>query len=220
MIEKLPHILLGIFLIFWVWSFQGTGNVFNWVLENTLTIVLMIYLIGFFRVHRFSNVSYVLIFIYMLLHLYGARYTYAETPAGFWLQNIFGWSRNNYDRVVHFCFGLLLAYPWRELFLKFVKVPKAFCWLLPAEVTLSFAAIYELVEWLVADKFFPEQGIAYLGAQGDVWDAQKDMGLAVMGAVIALVITFIFETVFARFHLLTDRIKKAVILFPARRRMV
>ena len=93
--------------------------------------------------------------------------------------------RNHYDRIVHFSFGFLLAYPMRELFLVALKWPPWVAWVLPIELTMSVSALYELVEWGVADVFFPAQGAAFLGTQGDVWDAQKDIMLAFTGAVLA-----------------------------------
>jgi putative membrane protein len=107
---------------------------------------------------------------------------------GFWLQDQFHWSRNHYDRIVHFSFGFLLAYPMRELFLRWLKYPRWVAWMLPIEITMSISAFYELIEWAVADVFFPSQGDAYLGTQGDIWDAQKDIFLAFSGAIIATTI--------------------------------
>ena len=96
--------------------------------------------------------------------------------------------RNHYDRIVHFSFGFLLAYPMRELFLMWLKFPAWVSWALPIEITLSVSGLYELVEWAVADIFFPAQGDAYLGTQGDIWDAQKDMFMATLGAILATTI--------------------------------
>jgi putative membrane protein len=120
--------------------------------------------------------------------VYGSKYTYAENPFGFWLQDQFDWSRNHYDRIVHFGFGFLLAYPMREMFLSWMRFPRWVSWLLPIEITLSISAFYELLEWGVADVFFPAQGDAYLGTQGDIWDAQKDVFLAFTGALLATTI--------------------------------
>ena len=114
--------------------------------------------------------------------------TYALNPFGFWLQNLFGFERNPYDRIVHFSFGFMLAYPMRDFFLNRMKFPNWVGWLLPVEITLSFSCLYELIEWGVADLFFPEQGHAYLGSQGDVWDAQEDMFMAFCGAVLITLI--------------------------------
>lgn len=142
-----------------------------------------------------------LIAIYLCLHVYGSKYTYAENPFGYWLKDQFHTSRNHYDRIVHFSFGFLLAYPMRELFLSWLKYPKLVAWILPIEITLSISAFYELIEWAVADLFFPAQGDAYLGTQGDIWDAQKDIFLAFAGAIIATTIVSIVKKLFRVYEL-------------------
>ncbi|MBK6369603.1 MAG: DUF2238 domain-containing protein [Flavobacteriales bacterium] len=141
-----------------------------------------------YRKFRFSDLSYTLMFVYILLHIYGAMYTYAENPFGYWLQDRMQGDRNHYDRIVHFSFVFLLAYPMRDYFKNHFGWPIWVCWVLPVEITLSFSGAYELIEWAVADVFFPAQGAAYLGSQGDVWDAQKDMGLAFTGAILSMVL--------------------------------
>lgn len=177
-----------IFLALWASSLIGTTDISNWLLENTLVFIALFAMILTFRKHQFSDLSYLLICIYLCLHVYGSKYTYAENPLGFWLQDQFDWSRNHYDRIVHFSFGFLLAYPMREMFLSWLKFPRWVAWSLPIEITLSISAFYELIEWGVADILFPEQGPAYLGTQGDVWDAQKDVFLAFLGAILATTI--------------------------------
>lgn len=181
----------------WLWLFSlavitigsltliGTSDLNNWILENILTFVLLSILIFSYKKYQFSDLSYLLICIFLCMHLYGSQYTYAENPFGYWLKDIFETQRNHYDRIVHFSFGFLLAYPMREFFLRWMKYPKMVAWLLPIEIVLSMSGFYELVEWAVADILFPEQGVAYLGTQGDMWDAQKDIFLAFSGAIIA-----------------------------------
>lgn len=187
---------LLIFSIIWISTLVGTTDFNNWILENTLVILFLIFLITTYRIYQFSDLSYLLICIYLCLHVYGSKYTYAENPFGYWLQDTFNMSRNHYDRIVHFSFGFLLAYPMREVFLSWLKFPVWVSWALPIEITLSVSGLYELIEWAVADVFFTAQGDAYLGTQGDVWDAQKDMFLATMGAIIATTIVSIIKTSF------------------------
>lgn len=175
----------SLFMIVWLNSLVGTTDISNWLLENLLTFLFISFLFLSYKRYQFSDVSYILIFIYLCLHVYGSKYTYAENPFGYWLKDEFGFARNHYDRIVHFCFGFLLAYPMREMFQKWFKFPVRLAWALPIEVTLSIGALYELIEWGVADIFFTEQGDAYLGLQGDIWDAQKDIFLAFSGAVLA-----------------------------------
>lgn len=178
----------AIFLTVWVSTAIGTSDVINWLLENFLVILFLGFLIATFRKYQFSDLTYLLICVYLCLHVYGSKYTYAENPFGYWLQEVMGWERNHYDRIVHFSFGFLLAYPMREMFLRWFAYPSWVAWLLPIEITLSISAFYELIEWAVADVFFPAQGMAYLGTQGDVWDAQKDIFLATLGAILATTI--------------------------------
>jgi putative membrane protein len=177
-----------VFLSIWLSTFLGTTDMKNWFLENTLTFIFSFFLISTFKKFQFSDVSYLLICVYLCLHVYGSKYTYAENPFGYWLKDQFHLHRNHYDRIVHFSFGFLLAYPMREMFLKWLKYPTWVAWLLPIEITLSISAFYELIEWAVADVFFPAQGDAYLGTQGDIWDSQKDVFLAFSGAIIATTI--------------------------------
>jgi putative membrane protein len=177
-----------VFFIVWLSTLIGTTDIKNWMMENTLVVLFLIFLLTFYKKHQFSDLSYLLIVIYLCLHVYGSKYDYAHNPFGAWLQNIFHTQRNFYDRIVHFSFGFLLAYPMREVFIKYFKFPTWVGWSLPIEITLSISGLYELIEWAVADVFFPAQGDAYLGSQGDIWDAQKDMFLATIGAIIATTI--------------------------------
>ena len=183
----------AVFLIFWASTLVGTSDLANWFLENALVFIFLIVLTATYKKLKFSDLSYLMIVVYLLLHVYGAKYTYAENPFGYWLQDTFETSRNHYDRIVHFSFGFLLAYPMRELFIIGFKFPTWVGWLLPIEITLSVSGFYELIEWGVADILFKEQGVAYLGTQGDVWDAQKDIFLAFCGAIIATTIVSIIK---------------------------
>jgi putative membrane protein len=185
-----------VFLGFWLSSFIGTTDIPNWLLENTLVFVFLLFLIGTYNKFKFSDLSYLLICIYLCLHVYGSKYTYADNPFGFWLQDFFDLSRNHYDRIVHFSFGFLLAYAMREMFLKWLNYPRWVAWLLPIELTLSISGLYELIEWAVADLFFKAQGDAYLGTQGDIWDAQKDIFLAFFGAILATTIVSMVKKIF------------------------
>jgi putative membrane protein len=187
---------IGVFAFVWSNSLIGTTDTANWLLENTLSFIFVAFLVITFRKHQFSDLSYLLVCIYLCLHVYGSKYTYAENPFGYWLKDVLHLSRNHYDRIVHFCFGFLLAYPMREMFLKWLKYPKWVAWLVPIEITLSISAFYELIEWAVADLFFTEHGDAYLGTQGDIWDAQKDIFVAFCGAIIATTIVSLVKKIF------------------------
>jgi putative membrane protein len=186
--NKLLLICTALFSILWISTLIGTSDIKNWFLENALVFVCIGLLAFTYKKHQFSDLSYLLLFIYLCLHIYGAMYTYAENPFGYWLKDTFNMERNHYDRIVHFSFGFLLAYPMREVFISWLQFPAWVGWALPIEITLSISGLYELVEWAVADLLFPEQGAAYLGSQGDIWDAQKDMFLATLGAILATTI--------------------------------
>jgi putative membrane protein len=189
-------LFLVVFVCIWISTFIGTTDMSNWLLENTLVFLFLPFLIFTYKKYQFSDTSYLLLCIYLCLHVYGSKYTYAENPFGYWLQEVFHSSRNHYDRIVHFSFGFLLAYPMREMFLRGLQYPKWVAWLLPIEITLSISGFYELIEWAVADVFFKAQGDAYLGTQGDIWDAQKDIFLAFSGAILATTIVTLVKRIF------------------------
>ncbi len=180
--------MTGLFFLLWASTYTGTTDRSNWLLENALVFIALIVLVSSYKRMKFSDLSYLLAFIFLCLHVYGSQYTYAANPFGFWLMERLDLDRNHYDRIVHFSFGFLLAYPMRELFLVALKYPVWVAWLLPIEITMSMSAVYELIEWGVADVFFPAQGGTYLGAQGDIWDAQKDIMLAFSGSILATTI--------------------------------
>ncbi|MCU0421815.1 MAG: DUF2238 domain-containing protein [Bacteroidia bacterium] len=196
--NPLLKIYLVLFFITWIYTFLFTTDKANWWTENALTIIFLAGLTLTYPKFKFSDLSYTMIFIYIMLHIYGAMYTYAENPFGYWLKDLLSLQRNQYDRIVHFSFGFLLAYPMRDYFKNWFDWPVWVCWVLPVEITMSFSGAYELIEWLVAEVFFPAQGPAYLGSQGDPWDAQKDMALAFSGAVIILFVTARLKPLFSK----------------------
>jgi len=163
----------------------------DWLLENLLVFLWGAILIATYRYIQFSNLSYALFTLFLSLHLVGAHYTYSLTPFGYWMQDWFGFARNHYDRLVHFSFGLLLAFPFRELLLRTSGIKRSWSYLMSVVVVLAFSAFYEMLEGIVADIVSPELGSAYLGTQGDQWDAQKDSFMAFSGAVVAMVITWV-----------------------------
>jgi putative membrane protein len=170
-----------------VWSWAAIHPVFphDWLLENVLVFIFVPLVLLTGAYFRLSNVSYTLITIFMILHVIGSHYTYERVPFGYTLQHWLGAERNMYDRLVHFSFGFLLAYPIREMFMRVSGARGVWSYFLPFDVTMSFSAIYEIIEWQSA-KDASAAGIAFLGAQGDIWDAQKDMTMAGLGAVIAM----------------------------------
>lgn len=172
----------------------------DWMLENVLVVLLVGVLCATYRRIPFSLVSYTLIFIFLCVHEVGAHYTYVEVPYDEWftslwgtsLNSILGWERNNFDRIVHFLYGLLLAYPIRELFLRATAIRGFLSFFLPLDLTMSSSLAFEFFEWGAAAWFGGDLGMAYLGTQGDEWDAHKDMALASLGALTAMLVTMLW----------------------------
>ena len=198
-----PYWLLGLFALwFGAWAIRPPhpGDFF---LEHVFTVAFIIFICWNHFHFRLSNLSYTMIFVFMCLHVVGAHYTYSEVPYDEWLralgrligiddfslQRLFGFERNHYDRLVHFSFGLTMAYPVRELFIRVVRVHGFWGYYLPLDVMMSFSVVYELIEWGVAVIIAGDIGPSYLGTQGDEWDAQKDMALATLGGLIAMTAT-------------------------------
>ena len=203
---RLPLTLLAIFLVYAVLLGIAPLHREDWLLENVLTVVGLIVLVTTYRRMPLSKVSYVLIFAFLLMHELGSHYTYAEVPYDQWFESLtgatlssrLGLERNHYDRLVHFAYGFLLAYPFRELFVRVANTRGFWGYFLPLNVIMSSSMLYELVEWAAAEYFGGELGQAYLGTQGDIWDAHKDMLLASVGALLALLITAFIHAKFDR----------------------
>jgi putative membrane protein len=165
-------------------SFQGMEMPEDWFLENILVAVFLLLLAFTWRTNGLSRLSYALLLVFFCFHEYGAHYKYADVPLGEWLKPYFQTTRNHYDRVIHFSFGLLCTWPLAEAARSYSGVGgrwwPAFVALL---ANLSFSALYEMMEFSVAQLVAPEIGLEFVGAQGDIWDAQKDMGLALVGSL-------------------------------------
>jgi putative membrane protein len=174
----------------------------DWALENVLTVAFVVALAVSRRWLRLSPTSCTALFLFLSLHTLGSHYTYAEVPYDDWaraltgrsISEVLGWERNHFDRFVHFAYGALLASPIREILVRFAGVRSLWSYYLPLAVTASTSADYELIEWVAALVFGGDLGMAYLGTQGDVWDAQKDMALAASGALLAMILLAIRDT--------------------------
>ena len=192
-----PVLLALLLLLQWVLLAIAPLDRHDWMLENALVLVILLFLVITRRSFPLSRISYTLIFIFLLLHEIGAHYTYAMVPYDAWIRSLtggslnefLGWERNNFDRMVHFSYGLLLAYPIREAYFRLTSAEGFWGYFFPLDVTMSTSMIFELIEWGAAEFFGGELGQAYLGTQGDVWDAHKDMALASLGALLAMLIT-------------------------------
>ena len=211
MLLKLPHrgflLVLGVlFAIEFIVLAISPHDRKDWLLENALVVVLVGFMAGTYRKLTLSRISYFLIYLFLSLHLIGAHYTYSLVPydegfrtlTGGSLNEWLGWERNNFDRVMHFSYGLLLAYPVREVFLRVAQLRGFWGYFFPLDITLSTSMLYELIEWGAAVFFGGDLGQAFLGTQGDVWDAHKDMALAGCGALVAMLVTGTLNAVLER----------------------
>lgn len=182
-----PKILLIIFAIIWTVLAIEPKYRYDWFLENIIIFLsLPVAILSYYK-FRLSNFSYLAIFVMLTLDILGAHYTFGETPWGYWLNEVLGWQRNNYDRIAHFSYGLLMAPVAAEIFAKFILTKnKLILCVVAFAVTLSAGSIYEIMEYVVGIIVKPEAGLAFLGFQGDIWDTQKDMILQGLGAIMGL----------------------------------
>ena len=192
-------VTLALYGLLWVAMAIAPKDRADWALENALVVLFVPALVASMRWFPLSRLSWTLILLFLSLHTVGAHYTYAEVPYDAWSEALFGvkindllgLERNHFDRLVHFSYGLLMAYPMRELFLRIADARGFWGYFLPLDLTLSTSAIFELIEWAAAEVFGGDLGVAYLGTQGDMWDAQKDMALAGLGAAITMLVTLL-----------------------------
>lgn len=171
------------------------------LLQHAPTAVAIPLLAWSWRRFPLSNTSFALVILFMTLHVLGARYIYSYVPydewarglLGFTISEPMGWERNHYDRLVHGCYGLLLAYPTREFLIRLGAVSRGWSAFVAINIIAATSMLYELGEWIVAMTFAPDWADRYLGQQGDPWDAQADMALATAGATCAMLLTTVFE---------------------------
>ncbi len=182
--------LLIIFSIFWILLAINPNHRGIWLAENLILLICLAYLIGSYRHFKFSNTAYKLIFIFSILQTIGAHYSYAEVPMGFWVAEILDIQRNHYDRLVHFAFGFLIILPFQELLRRSVKFSSR-----TTEISIlvllfiGISASYEILEWWYAVLYEQDtqESSMFLGSQGDIWDAEKDVFLAGLGAWLYLI---------------------------------
>ena len=168
-------------------------------LQHIATLIAMIILWIAAKRGTFCNLSFVSILIYLLLHVIGARYVYSNVPYDAWseavigrsISDIFGFERNHYDRLVHFSFGLLLMVPMLEFSVRVITPRVRWGYFVAICIVAMLSMLYEVFEWSLAFMVAPERAEAYLGQQGDIWDAQKDMALATLGSLITAVVLWV-----------------------------
>ncbi|MBP1709289.1 MAG: hypothetical protein H6Q46_273 [Deltaproteobacteria bacterium] len=178
---------LTIFFAVFIWSVIKPHDYFTWFLEVFPAIIALMILVGTYRAFQFSHLVYWLILVHAVILMIGGHYTYAEVPLFTWLKDIFALSRNNYDKVGHFAQGFVPAMVAREILIrKSPLTPGKWLFFIVVCICLAISAFYELIEWWVAVGT-GEAAESFLGTQGDIWDSQSDMFLALIGAVSALV---------------------------------
>jgi putative membrane protein len=188
-------VLAALFGALAVWAAIEPHDRADWALENALVVVVLAIVVGSARKLPLSRVSYTLIFLFLCVHELGSHYTYSLVPYRDWATALFGApppgpdDRNHFDRFVHFFYGLTIYYPFREIVLRIGDLKGFWGYFLPFDVMLSSSMLYELIEWGAAEVFGAGLGAAFLGTQGDVWDAHKDMLLAAIGAFLAMIAT-------------------------------
>lgn len=183
---KVPAILLMMLMGVVLWSVIHPADLFTWFLEMIPIPLALGFLIPTYRRFRLTNLAYFLIFFHAVVLLVGAHYTYAQVPLFDWIRDLFGLSRNHYDRVGHLMQGFVPAILTREILIR--KSPlRQSRWLIPLTicVCLAISALYELFEWGTAE-LTGTAADAFLGTQGDVWDTQKDMAFCLIGAILSL----------------------------------
>jgi putative membrane protein len=171
-------------------------NRWDYLLEHVPTVALFIFLILFDRqVAPLSNCAATLIFVFLVMHVFGSHYLYSNVPYDAWTESVFGTSisstfefeRNHYDRLVHFMFGILLVFPMREILTRYLNLKPVAGLVVAVTFLAVFSKLYELVEWGLAMVMSPEAAERYNGQQGDVFDAHKDMALAFAGSVFSAI---------------------------------
>lgn len=187
--DRLPAVLLSLLVVLSIatlWN-PPAGRV-SWILEVGPGLAGVAVLIAVYRRFRMSNVVYVSVFLHVLILIYGGYYTYAMTPLGNWARDTFHWQRNHYDRVGHLALGVFPALYTREILLRTSPLRRGkWLFFMVCSICLAIGAFWELLEWWTALIVASDVGTAFLGSQGDVWDAQWDMLLALVGAIISLV---------------------------------
>jgi len=179
---------LAIFTLVLIWSGIKPHDYFTWFLEVLPAVIGLAVLVLTRNTFPLTPLVYTLILIHCVILMVGGHYTYAEVPLFDWIKEAFNQTRNNYDKLGHFAQGFIPAMIAREILIrKNIINGKAWLAFLVVCFTLAFSAFYELIEWWVA-LLSGEDAEAFLGTQGYVWDTQSDMGLALLGAIVALLL--------------------------------
>lgn len=187
--------LFAVLIFSWFYFFATTRDLTNWWIENILVILFVPWFYFLQKKILFSDLSIVCIFFFLWFHIYGAQMSYTFNYSGAWLQEHYNLSRNPYDRFVHFNFGFLMAYPSLDYLVNRFKTPTKYAYPIMVMFILSLASIFELIEWLVAAVTDSATGESYVATQGDIWDAQKDIALALVASILVALIHYGYKRI-------------------------
>lgn len=184
--RRLPRLLLLLLVLaVLLWSAIQPKDRFTWWLEVSPVLIALPLMIATARRFPLTPLLYAAVAVHMIILMVGGHYTYADMPLFNWLRDAFGLARNHYDRVGHLAQGFVPALAAREILLRKTPLkPGAWLFVLVTCVCLAVSAAYELIEWGVAEAS-GDEAVAFLATQGDPWDTQKDMALALLGSVLA-----------------------------------
>ena len=187
---KFPHYLLLTYLILFAILAINPYDRTTWIVENLPIVLIVLILALTYKKFQFTNTSYIMMAFLIFFHTIGGHYTFERVPFDS-ITNLFHFSRNHFDRMAHFTVGFY-AYPIAEiLYRKKLVKSKWVLFLFPIFAIFTVAATYEIIEWIYAALSNPAAGAAFLGSQGDIWDAQKDMLADGLGAIFATLFFFI-----------------------------
>ncbi|MCZ6642288.1 MAG: DUF2238 domain-containing protein [Gammaproteobacteria bacterium] len=184
------------FGIFWMFLAMEPVSRFDWLLENVLLVTFVAVFLSSYRKVDWTTASFVAVLAFVFLHVIGAHFTYSlvpydelfESSFGVGMNQFFGWQRNQFDRLVHFAYGLLFAIPLHE---RLSQARDRFVGAFVVMLVMSSSLVYEFIEWGAVAVLASDEGMAFLGAQGDPWDAHKDMFLATLGSVITVTVLWL-----------------------------
>ena len=186
---KIPQLLLASYIVLFIFCAIEPYDRNVWWAENIPVLIVVGAIAWLSRIHRFSNTSYIFMSVFIFLHTIGGHYTFERVPFS-WVSEMFGFERNHYDRMAHFSVGFY-AYAIAEvLMVRRLVRTRWLVSLFPVFVIVSVAGLYEIIEWQYAISADPEAGIAVLGSQGDIWDAQKDILADTLGAIVVMLLFF------------------------------
>lgn len=184
--EKSHKIIYGIYILIWIIMAINPKYPEDWLLENILVFLFFPFVLWSDIKYKYTLLSIFFLLIFASLHSLGSHFTYAQMEYFNFITQFFGFERNHFDRVVHFLFGLLVFRILFEIITVYSNSVKSSLFF-TFSLVVCIATIYELLEWLAAVTFYPELGMAFLGTQGDIWDAHKDTLLACIGAFINII---------------------------------